>query len=668
MPRNPRFRSGFRQIDGTQLVGPPGRWRPPAPPEDVSGLPHGHAIPVVMGSDRVWPVPLTKPRLAPGATGASLVSIVKTFGRGPGVLTNLRMGDEDMVPGTLTAGSRQTIKTGAWAGVVYEVREGRGSDTDLSLYPEDLGKASINRAITTTASSFSTKAGSTQFALRFKFGNGISRKVTVNGKSKQEALAVTLSIAWSSSGGVSGATTATYNGADDTKPIEVEWGPFMPNSDGVGRTWSVSLAVVRLATLTGATVAGTPNTTLTHLTSFGPKSIGGGAGLIQIGILGDLDTLGGDPLLQNLNAEVAVELKETVSGSATATRNPSAAFLDILQGAANPEPVANGRIDSTAISAWKSACATAGYSFDYTFGQDGGQGTILDALNLVAKAGRARAAIIDGRYTVIREPSGSPVELFCPANMRDGFTVHREAFAGTLHGVRVTIRNRANGFLEETFVVYASGFSSSTAERIEDWTFDGVTSRNVAADLAAYHLAVLAERSLVYEFATDIEHLRVTRGDLVRVAHYRIGKGTSWGRVTAIPTSTVLRVSRPCTMATGGSYRVLIRNADGTQTFFAVTTAAGEQVELTTTGAHGAAVGDLFVFGVSADETETCVVLKVEHGDDLAARLTVAPWSSATGSVSGNPSPGTANSTALSPPSLSVISTAGGITLGQVNP
>lgn len=665
----PRFTSGFRQIDGTQLVGPPKRWKPPAPAEDVSGLPHGHAIPVVMGSDRVWPVPLTKPRTAPGAGGASIVSIVKTFGRGPGVLTNLRMGDEDMVPGTLTAGSRQTIKTGTWAGVVYEVREGRGSDTDITTFPEELGKASINRAITGTGSTFSTKAGSTQFSLRFKFPNGISRKMPGTGSTKYEALQATIAIGWSSAGGVPGNTSIVVTGANDTKSLEFTAGPYFAGADGVGRTWSISLATAGLKTMTGATAtSSTVITTLTHLTSFGPKSIGGGAGLIQIGIIGDLNTLGGDPLLQNLNAEVAVELKETVSGSATATRNPAAAFLDILQGAGNPEPVANGRIDSTTISAWKSACATAGRSFDFTFGQDGGRGTILDALNLAAKAGRARAAIIDGLYTVIQEPSGSPVELYCPANILPGFRILREAFGGALHGVRVTFRNRANGFLEETFAVYASGFTSATAERMEDWTFDGVTSKGHAADLAAYHLAVMAERSKVYEFSTDIEHLRVTRGDLVRVAHYRISKGTSWGRVTAIPSSTVLKVSRPCVMETGGSYRVLIRNADGTQTFVTVTTAAGETDTLTCSGAHGAAVGDLFVFGVSASETQTCVVLKVAHGENMAATLTVAPWSSSTGNAQGNPSGATANSSALAPPSISVISNAGGIFFGQVSP
>lgn len=632
--------SALRRLQSTQIVGPGSAWKPPKTTPVDPDLPLFQARPVVMGSTRVYPRPLAKALLTSGPNGSKVVTVLKDLGRGPLQVSNLRLGDEVLVLDRLT---RRAPTEFSVNGVTcrYELLEGRAGDEGLVLYPQIIGTQNVGSTVKVSSgfgedsfTKHNTAKATSSIAISLYFPAGLSKRV--NGK--WVAATAKIGIARKPAGNTdwSRVDEQKVTGNDDDKPFTHTLDPItLATTASDAKEWKIGLQVQN---------ANLPEVKWATLTSRGPKTLGSADGSAVLAVQGDLSTLGGSAYLPDLNVDAVAELAETVGGTPASTRNPSAAYLDILQGAGNPTPLADARIDSSTISAWKTFCADQGLTFDFVFGADGAAGTILDALKVVAAAGLARPIIRDGLYSVIREPSGDPVALFTPANMSPGFRVVRNAFDDTVHGIRCSIENRANAFRPETFIVYASGYSASNATKFEDWTFDGTTVKATAAGLAAYHLRVMAARALAYTFPTDWRHLRCLRGDLVRVAHPRVGKGLSWGWVMAAPSATTLLVNRPCPMSTGGSYGIRLQAADGTQTTKTVTTSPGEPTLLTTTAAHGASVGDHFAFGTLNDESLLCVVLKVAHGDRLAATLTVAPAGSGVGTGSGEARGGSTDS------------------------
>ncbi|MFN7633398.1 MAG: phage tail protein, partial [Acetobacteraceae bacterium] len=82
-------------------------------------------------------------------------------------------------------------------------------------------------------------------------------------------------------------------------------------------------------------------------------------------------------------------------------------------------------------------------------------------------------------------------------------------------------------------MVYADGYNEANAPRIETIEFFGVTNRDQAWRETRYAMAVAQLRPDTYELTADIEHLLVTRGDLVRVTHDVPAFGVSAGRIVA---------------------------------------------------------------------------------------------------------------------------------------
>lgn len=658
------------RLAARQIVAPGRKWHPPLESAD-SKLPKHQAVLVHYGSSRVFPRHLSPPRLSDGGGTSKVLTVVKTFGRGPLQLSNLRLGDELLIPGRLETRTKVQISSAVFGNFSYECLEGRAGDDGLSLYPAVIDKDTFDSAVpksTSTATSGfttkNTKSSTTQVDVRLRFPNGLSKRTTSNGRSTYTPLTIRVNVYAKVSGASSWSVTRNFTvvGVANGDSFEVSFGSILLGSPA---TWTVGLQLYSVSISSE-----TPSVRWTSMLSRGPKDMGGADGHAVVAVQGDLTALGNDQYLESLNADAQAELPETVGGAAVSTRACSAAFLDVLQGEGiDDDPLPDARVVSTDLASWRTACAAAGLFFDFTFGADGGRGTTDEALRLIAAAGRARYIVRDGRYTVIREPaSGAGSWLYTPANMAAGLRASRESYGDSLHGIRCRIENRANLFRPEGFIVYASGFSESNATKFEDWTFDGTTSKQAAADLAAYHLAVLNTRERTYEFPVGISQIRVMRGDLVRVAHPRVRRGTSWGRVVAAPSTTEVLVSRDCTMVTGGTYGLRTMQSDGAMTAVAVTTNPGDRRLLKTTTPHGASEGDVFAFGTVNQESRLCVVLRVAQGENLTAVLTVAPFNL-------SPDPGDATGVAVTVsipeppplrlPTLSIVSAAGGITLAE---
>ena len=119
-------------------------------------------------------------------------------------------------------------------------------------------------------------------------------------------------------------------------------------------------------------------------------------------------------------------------------------------------------------------------------------------------------------------------------------------------------------------------------------------------------------------------------------------------------------------MVFGGSYALRVRQADGTQVLSSVITTPGEHLALKTSTAHGAAVGDLFVFGDTNLESMPCVVLRVTHADDLTAALLVAPFATAAAAAGGGTATPAGSSDQLTPPTCGYVTTRGGLQLHEL--
>lgn len=631
------FSTALRRLEATQLVAPSLGWRTGEPRRVDPDLPQFLGVPKCFGSIVAVPLPIARPRFSEDAGGSKQFTIVKTFGQGPLQVSNLRLGEEVLVSGRLDAEEETKVESTSRGEFRYELLEGRDTDGGLDLFPATLRRDAMDLRVPQNSDSgdenfarLDTPPGTTHVDVKIRFPEGLSRRV--NGR--WVACTAQLQIrARKKTGGSYGDYTITIPypivGADNDQELTVTVSDIALKA-GAG-TYKVLLK------LSSVSNGQRPSCRWVAMDSKGPKSVGGLVGQCLIAVRGDLNGMGGDAFLSDLNADVIPELPETVGGDPVATRSPAAAYLDVLQGRGARHPLEDDRFDPTSLTAWKNDCATRGYAFDFQFAREGARSQVGEALKLVTAAGRARHVVRDGLHSVLREPSGDALELFCPANIRPGtFHKTRNAYGDAVHAIRCTFENRERKFRRETFIVFATGYNEGNATEIEDWSFDGSTSRNVVADLAAYHLDVLGRRGVQYELAVELDHLRVLRGDLVRLSHFRIRRGTSWGRVTHVWGVRELTVSRPCTMEVGGSYALRVRQADGDQVLSAVTTVPGQATRLKTATDHGAAEGDLFVFGVDAAESMLCVVLRVAPQEDLTAALLVTPFVSTTASAKGN--------------------------------
>jgi hypothetical protein len=329
------------------------------------------------------------------------------------------------------------------------------------------------------------------------------------------------------------------------------------------------------------------------------------------------------------------------------SNNPASLIRYVLQGNANANPVADSRIDLTALEEFHTECAGTGTSpvtvaraynniIDFKI-------TLWEMLQQIAGAGRGRVAMIDGRYTVVRDKEqATPIQYFTPRNSF-GFKGEK-AYIEVPHGFRVRFPNDEQGYEIDERIVYDDGYDSDNATDFQTIQLPGVTSPSQVWSLGRYHLAVARLRPEVFTFGTDIESLACTQGDLIRVSHPAILVGLGAARITAVTlsgtspdtvASITLDVAQDCDGTT--TYVARIRHADGTGTLHTITPNASpilgthDEWVLSTPAplTDGIAVGDLVMFGESGEESIELIVDSITPGPDLTAQLKCYSYNSA---------------------------------------
>ena len=347
------------------------------------------------------------------------------------------------------------------------------------------------------------------------------------------------------------------------------------------------------------------------------------------------DQFNGFPDQINCIAESYLPTYDGTSWAWAISRSPAWAYADLMRRRGTDRLIADSRIDLTGIRNWATACATISpnaiepyWLFDGIFER----GAIFTALRQVAAHARASFCITDGKYSVVRDVTQTvPVQHITP---RNSFGYQgTKAFVDLPHALKMQFINADNGYQEDEIIVYDDGYSEANASRFESMDLPGCTRATQAWRDGRYYLAVGQLRPEVHTLYMDIEHLRCTLGDLVRVSHDVISIGLASGRIASANTSgsntTGFVLDSPVQMDAGQSYGLRVRRSDGTSAVYTLqnvgTSGNYTTVTLATAvpTATAAKAGDLFMFGESTLESAPMLVKKIEPGPDMTAKLTL---------------------------------------------
>lgn len=320
-----------------------------------------------------------------------------------------------------------------------------------------------------------------------------------------------------------------------------------------------------------------------------------------------------------------------------ATSNPASLFRHVLQGAANKRPIADSRIDLTALEDWHTTCAENGYEYNNVIDA---QRSVKDMLDAIAACGRAKPGRPDGKWLVVEDKEKTvPVQHFTPRNSW-GFMGQR-TYVDQPHAFRVKFINRETNWLEDARNVFDDGYSengevpgtvAATEYESIDLT-DGVTSADQAWKDGRYHIASARLRPESYSFYADFENLVCTRGDLVRVTHDVPLFGLSCARLKNVildgnsPANvTGIIVDDPVTMESDKTYNVRLRLSDGDSLLKSIETVMGEQSELQFStpfplGSLALAEGNIVMFGETGQESVELVVKDITRQSELVAKV-----------------------------------------------
>src|SRR5690606_16365664 len=191
---------------------------------------------------------------------------------------------------------------------------------------------------------------------------------------------------------------------------------------------------------------------------------------------------------------------------------------------------ADSRMDLDAYAAWAAECTAKGYRVSHVADSPRPFGEVLRD---VFACGRAAFGVRNGKYSVTRDLTQTlPAQTFTSENSWD-FSYSR-SFLPPPHGLRVKFSNPEANYQEDTFTVYADGYTEANATRFEDLDLRLVDDYEAAWKLAKYHLAVMWKRPTQYTRMVDYEHLVCEVGDLTHNESELVGWGVATGRVQEV--------------------------------------------------------------------------------------------------------------------------------------
>lgn len=592
-------------------------------------------VPQVLGTHKIIPPYAADPYTEIRGSDQYL-RMLFTCGYGPLSISDLKIGETDI---------------DEYSGVSYEIKYGYDTDTDVTLYTNDVDEETLNVHLTSAGSwhTRTTEAETNEISFDIVFPNGLIEFV-------EDRAANQTSYVDQETGEVT--TEGALLPPETERSVVVEWGYSVSgaNSWTTGRITTTAktgktirkshrIAVtegqydVRLKRVTADSgdsrvVDNVYWSALRSIHTQDPISMDGVAKIAIM--IKATDQLNG--VVDTFSCVASALIKDYDSGTGTwldeqATSNPASLYRHVLQGAANKRALSDSEIDLDGLAEWHTFCDTNGFEYNQVIDF---QTSVQEILREIASAGRASPAMVDGKYGVVwdREQT-TPIQHFSPRNSW-GFS-SKKYFPDLPHAFRVRFPSADKGYREDERIVYDDGYTSANATRFEQLELPGITDSDLAWKHGRYHIACARLRPEEYSFFCDVENLVCTRGDLVRVTHDVPLWGLGWARVKTVTDdgtyATGVTLDGAMTMAAGTSYSMRFRLSDGSTLLMALDTVEGSSASVAFATpvliASGPEVGDMAFFGVTGSESTELIIKNIEPGPDLTARLTCVDYSSA---------------------------------------
>lgn len=612
--------------------------QPGNPYAQITGLsnravPYG-PIPRVIGKRRMYPMLAAHPYTESQGSDQYLRMLL-LVGYGPLDISDIRIG---------------TTPITDFPGAQYEIREGWPSDSSVTLYTKSIHEEPLSVLLDpSVANTRDTQVGTTEVSIDITLPKGLAHYDSSSGAKSIRSVAFT--VQWSADGGANYTNAAWIGGSsqfgtdvngqitatDASQQTVVRSGRFSVPSPGIYK-----IKVVRTTAAGGQYDVDTAY--WTALRSIKPQSPINMGGLALIALrLKATAQLNGAPDTINCLAHSYLPIYNpaTEAWTYTKSRNPAWGFADILRRRGQTSMIADSRIKVADIVSWANACdATAPNAAEPTAQCDMvlEGGSVITAANAIAAHGRAQLAVVDGKYTVVRDaPQSTPVQHISPRNSRNyrGY----KAFVDLPHALRVTFLNPDKDDAQDVIIVYRDEYNAdgsggkTAATKFETLDLPGCKSATMAWREGRYHLAQVLLRPEEHSVDMDIEALRCVKGDLVRFSHDVVSIGLGDGRLADVATDgngmiTAFHVDAPVDMAEGYSYAVRVRNAQGVSSVHMIAPQIGTQIELLRLNSPvsvsgGPAAGDLFQFGLATLETAPMLIKRIQRGLDFTATVTL---------------------------------------------
>ena len=313
-------------------------------------------------------------------------------------------------------------------------------------------------------------------------------------------------------------------------------------------------------------------------------------------------------------------------------RHPAWIYARALMGPMLSNPVASSRIQLEDLLAW--ATQEPHWTCDAVIDQPT---PLAEVLDLICATGRARRALRDLKYSIIRDGGAGPiVQQFSPRNSW-GFSGSIK-FPKDIHGFRVRCLSERQEWQQDEITVYADGYDETNATEFETLDLQGVVLAQEDATggnawrLGRYHLAQAILRPEQFTWQCDLEHLRVNMGDKVRLVHDVPLIGVGAGRIRQYEsnkdgTLAAFVLDEFMSLA-GNNYRICLRHQNGSELIFRATPPSTYDGRWSVTEAVSAKhirVGDLLSVEEMGVESMEVLISAITHQGDLKATLTGVP-------------------------------------------
>ena len=595
------------------------------------------SIPVIFGKHRVVP-PLGAAPITEIVGDSNYLRMIVVWGYGPLRISDIRIGETPITD---------------FDGVRIETVEGRPTDPDLSIYPNDIHQENLAIALENP-----NEAGPGIWHTRRSSPNADELSVDITlprglaqfddkGKRKSHSVSfeiqyrrVDVSGSWFSAVEQVTATTmdtSKFNSPADgqitikgarTQPIRhgIRWNPHDKGQYDV-RVRRISKDETK------DTVFSTLQWTALRSISDDPP--------IEFPLplaMTAIDIKASEQLSQvvsTLNGlcESEVQVYDGSSWNTGYGRNPASMVRLALQGPARRSPAGNDELDLDAISDFAEFCDTNEYNFDHI--HDSRRG-LWDLLSDICAVARAKPINLDGKWSVVFDDGKQVIrQHFSPLNA-SGFSMQR-SYADPPHGFRITFANEEADYNRDERIVYNDGYTDVNATNLPTLNPVGITNREHIYKFGRFHLAQTLLRREIWTFTTGFEYLVIRKpGHRVSVQHDVLVVGLTSARVigrTLNETGQVIgiKVDAPIHFYYEATWGIKIRTSENAHVIAKLTNrggAASEAInELTfTTPMSGIQIGDLVSVGEAGREYIDGLVTSLESEDDFSARLSLVPF------------------------------------------